>query len=421
MDQYKISVIMPAYNEEKFLAEAIESVICQTYQNWELVVVDDGSKDCTRTIMKAYEEKDDRIRCIYKDENEGQIKALNSALEKTTGDYVCWLSADDKYMEYMFQSQLEFLENHPDVQVVFGKHRHVDKDGKLIAVFEPSAYYDVGKPGYVEPYRTIFIKGNPFCISTMLIPSSLFSEIGGFHEWHPYAGDYDMISRIAAHANLGFNNKIVMDSRIHEDQETNKGNNEVDSLGVFYDIIRERKIRKKLMKKAGLTENRKDILCGFFYRDRTYEEFHMHREHLKCQEYEKKFLEEDPDILKSDEYCRDIANEINMCHMDVAADKMNHADSRILAYADMEVWNILYASILEGEGKIKEESEVLLKLLAVNPKNCEANFMMAMIYEKLEMRKEAYKSYISAAMYCDDEHDEENIKDRLRNFLNSVM
>ena len=96
MDKGLVSVIMPAYNEEKYVGEAIESILAQTYTNWELVIVDDASKDRTAEVIRDYLAKDKRIRLHQFEVNQGACAALNQAMELACGDYICWRSADDK-------------------------------------------------------------------------------------------------------------------------------------------------------------------------------------------------------------------------------------------------------------------------------------------------------------------------------------
>lgn len=89
-----VSVIIPAYNAEKYLAECLDSICAQTYQNLEIIVVDDGSKDSTAAILKEYEAKDARIRGFYS-QNHGVSFSRNFGIEYSTGDYVAFVDADD--------------------------------------------------------------------------------------------------------------------------------------------------------------------------------------------------------------------------------------------------------------------------------------------------------------------------------------
>lgn len=103
------SVIMPAYNSEKYIDEAIESVIRQTYKNWELIIVNDASTDDTEKIIKSYEEKDKRIKLISLAENQGVANARNMAIQIAEGRYIAFLDADDYWEKEKLQEQIKFM------------------------------------------------------------------------------------------------------------------------------------------------------------------------------------------------------------------------------------------------------------------------------------------------------------------------
>lgn len=103
------SVIMPAYNSEKYIDEAIESVIRQTYKNWELIIVNDASTDDTEKIIKSYQEKDKRIKLISLAENQGVANARNMAIQIAEGRYIAFLDADDYWEKEKLQEQIKFM------------------------------------------------------------------------------------------------------------------------------------------------------------------------------------------------------------------------------------------------------------------------------------------------------------------------
>lgn len=109
----KISIIMPAYNAEKLIKKSIDSVLNQTYQNWELIVVDDSSKDSTREIVSNYVEMDERIKLIGLKENKGVANARNTAIQASEGRYIAYLDSDDIWHVSKLQTQLtEMLREH---------------------------------------------------------------------------------------------------------------------------------------------------------------------------------------------------------------------------------------------------------------------------------------------------------------------
>jgi glycosyltransferase involved in cell wall biosynthesis len=107
-----VSVLMPAYNAEQFIAEAIDSILAQTYTNWELIVINDGSTDRSREIVAAF--TDSRIRLIDNEKNMGIVATLNRAIDAATGDYCARMDADDVCFPERLAVQVRFMERHPD-------------------------------------------------------------------------------------------------------------------------------------------------------------------------------------------------------------------------------------------------------------------------------------------------------------------
>ncbi|MGB1104680.1 MAG: glycosyltransferase family 2 protein [Crocinitomicaceae bacterium] len=106
-----ISIIVPVYNTEKYIDETIQSVVDQTYENWELILVDDGSIDHSKDIITEWTKKDNRIHYHYK-ENGGQASARNLGIALSKGAYIAFLDADDLYLPERLSSQIADLEKH---------------------------------------------------------------------------------------------------------------------------------------------------------------------------------------------------------------------------------------------------------------------------------------------------------------------
>ena len=123
-----ISIIMPVYNSEKYVSEAIESVCNQSYGNWELLIVNDGSTDHTPKIIDDYSQKDSRIKVFHR-KNEGVSKARNYALNQICGDYVTFIDSDDVYHAERLKRMLQVFEQHINCDIVFS--RHIEFIGKL--------------------------------------------------------------------------------------------------------------------------------------------------------------------------------------------------------------------------------------------------------------------------------------------------
>ena len=114
MNNELVSVVMPTYNDAPYLEEAINDVLKQTYKNFELIIVNDGSTDNTSEILKKYSELDERIK-VFDKKNGGTGSALNLGFSKATGKYGTWISSDDNKEEVFLERLVSFLESNPDV------------------------------------------------------------------------------------------------------------------------------------------------------------------------------------------------------------------------------------------------------------------------------------------------------------------
>lgn len=117
-----ISIIMPVYNSEKYISEAIESVCNQSYKNWELLIVNDGSTDYTSKIIDDFAKKDSRIKVFHR-KNEGVSMARNFALNQICGEYITFIDSDDMYHADRLKRMLQVFEQHENCEIVFSRHQ----------------------------------------------------------------------------------------------------------------------------------------------------------------------------------------------------------------------------------------------------------------------------------------------------------
>ena len=125
-----VSVVMPAYNGEKYIADAIESIINQSYTEWELIIVDDASIDNTLDVIKKY--KDDRISLYINDKNRGISYSTNLAISKSNGKYIALLDDDDIATKDRLLLQAEYLDNHPSIDILGGRAVNIDEYGNVL-------------------------------------------------------------------------------------------------------------------------------------------------------------------------------------------------------------------------------------------------------------------------------------------------
>lgn len=125
-----VSIITPVYNGERFVGDTIKSVIAQTYPDWEMLIVNDGSKDGSEKIIQSYADKDPRIKYI-RQENAGSAAARNNGLKRAEGQYIALLDADDLWEPEFLEEQIKFMKE-KDTCLVHCSYKRIDEDGKEI-------------------------------------------------------------------------------------------------------------------------------------------------------------------------------------------------------------------------------------------------------------------------------------------------
>lgn len=191
-----ISVVIPAFNSEATIARAIESVLAQTYTDYEIIVVDDGSKDNTAQAVKAF---GDKVNYIYQD-NAGVSVARNTAISAASGEWLAFLDADDKWLPKKLQKQINLLRANP--QLKWCCTNRYQSDGKRKAVFgnEKKIKKALQDKDYFESYFLAAAKDQcPIITTCLMIHKSLFGELGSFDPQYVRGQDLDMWWRIAHH------------------------------------------------------------------------------------------------------------------------------------------------------------------------------------------------------------------------------
>jgi glycosyltransferase involved in cell wall biosynthesis len=204
-----VSVVMPVYNGEPYISEAIRSVVDQRYPDWELVVIDDGSTDHTREIVASF--SDSRIRYIYQ-ENRGQAVALNHGLELSLGAFVTTLDADDWYTTQSLYDRANYLIQHPEFSAVYGDGYYCDKSGEPFKRFSDYRKGNIEGDLYEAVIETSFFgTGAPVMISREAIESYQLR----YDESIIWCQDWDFYIRLAEHASFGYVDSIVVFYRLH--------------------------------------------------------------------------------------------------------------------------------------------------------------------------------------------------------------
>ncbi|MBL7051137.1 glycosyltransferase [Candidatus Woesearchaeota archaeon] len=179
-----ISLIMPVYNNEKYIEEAIQSVMNQTYSNWELIIVDDGSTDKSGELAKSYTEKDDRIRFHKSEINLGIPKTRNIALRLSKGEYIGHIDSDDKLDENALLNFTNII-NKIKSDLIYSNFFICDKDMKILS-----------KHNSIEPSRKN-LKKSPKWSHLVLYNRKIAIKLGGFNENHDTCTDCELLLNFA--------------------------------------------------------------------------------------------------------------------------------------------------------------------------------------------------------------------------------
>jgi glycosyltransferase involved in cell wall biosynthesis len=188
-----ISVVIPAYNAARFIHTTLASVLAQSYSDYEIIVVDDGSTDNTGDIVKTYGNK---VKYIYQS-NAGDGPARNTGIRAASGEWIAFLDHDDEWLPEKLEHQVEFLNNHPDL--CWCATGYYQKYGTRHAVIGNSPKIkELGKTGSLPYFTAVKIAGCQLTMtSTMLVRKKIFDEIGMFESGWLRVADADMWWRIA--------------------------------------------------------------------------------------------------------------------------------------------------------------------------------------------------------------------------------
>lgn len=208
----KITIVIPVYNGERYIKEAINSALNQTYKNIEILVINDGSTDNTEKIIKKFKDKIN----YFKKENGGVSSALNLALDKMTGDYFTWLSHDDKFYPNKIKDMLDYIgkKGLSLSNIYYCDYDLIDKSGKFIKTVNINTEYANSKPEY--SLLRGYING-----IAMLIPKKAFNVCGLFNEQLRCTQDYEMWNRMIKKFNFVHIPLSLTSTRIHASQDTN--------------------------------------------------------------------------------------------------------------------------------------------------------------------------------------------------------
>ena len=212
-----VSVVLRTYKRPDMVGGAIESVLNQTYEAFELIVIDDHSPDETPEIVREYEDEDERVRYIRNEENKGHVTTLNIACRQATGKYISFLDDDDRWLPEKLEAQVSRLEElSEEYAMVYGATRHKNLEtGETITVSSPDLEGDI----YHEVLRRG--SGNVFGPpSGVMIRRQVLRELDYFDEDLTRGAGQTLFRTIAKNYKIAYTDELCVDYYIHEDRVT---------------------------------------------------------------------------------------------------------------------------------------------------------------------------------------------------------
>ena len=208
-----ISVVMPAYNAEKYISEAIDSILAQTFRDFEFIIINDASTDSTKEIIKSY--TDPRIKLINNEQNRGIAKSLNIGLAIAHGKYIARMDSDDIALPERFQIQFDFMEQHPDIDICGSWVKTFGDKEELLQRFQSHEQ----------------IRDATFFYCPLIHPSTIFKTNLNFEysSEFPRAEDYDLWCKKINEWKFANIPEVLILYRIHENQVGKAHKNEQDN------------------------------------------------------------------------------------------------------------------------------------------------------------------------------------------------
>jgi len=212
----RFSVLVPTYNQARFLPAALDSLLAQTERDWEALVVDDGSTDETPEVMGRYAARDRRVRCFHR-ENGGVAAALDTGLAQARAEWICWLSSDDLFLPEKLSLHRQVAEADPGVRFMHTNFRVLrDQTGQVL----PSG---LAVEGFIPPVPMQvlrFLQVNYVNGISVAVHRAVFDRVGAFDEEYRYGQDCDLWLRASARYRLRFIDAATCVTRLHPAQGT---------------------------------------------------------------------------------------------------------------------------------------------------------------------------------------------------------
>ncbi|HEY8750259.1 MAG TPA: glycosyltransferase [Tepidisphaeraceae bacterium] len=203
-----ISVVIGAFNAQRFLTAAIDSLLAQTFEDFELIVVDDGSQDRTFQILNEFQARDPRVRPL-RIPHGGIVDAANTGLKAARSDLIARADADDLNFPNRLQKQFDYLESHPEVVAVGSRMEVIEPYGSPLRITDHKLTH--------EEIEAEFLRGVGWALPqpTAMLRKSIALKVGGYRHNYPYSEDFDLFLRMAEAGRLANLPDVLVQYRLH--------------------------------------------------------------------------------------------------------------------------------------------------------------------------------------------------------------
>lgn len=264
----KVSVVIPTYNRAASIGASIQSVLNQTYQNFEIIIVDDGSTDNTCQIIETF--ADDRIRYICLEQNGGVSRARNTGIRLSESDFVAFLDSDDEWLPEKLEKQMQMMLHAPDnVGLVYCRMRGTKKDGTALICPELWRSLEELQGNMLFSLLEENVIGTP----TMLVRRQCLEQVGGFDEGLECLEDWELVLRIAEKWEIGFVDDILVGVHFSDGGVSKNIKGDVETrcymIAKYWELMVQRNILNKMVEKVlifakhiGYYEEAKQLLAA---------------------------------------------------------------------------------------------------------------------------------------------------------------
>ena len=218
-----LSVLMPVFNSERFVSEAIESILNQSFKDFEFLILDDASADKSIEIIKDYEKKDPRIKVFQNEKNLGVVESRNKLINLAKGRYIAWIDSDDIALENRFEEQIKFLDEHSEIGLVGTYPIIIDENGK-----------ETGKWLFETDPQKLKIElffHSPFLSSSVIIRKNCLPQ-NFYDPRFPVSEDFDLYSKISEHSETANIPEFLVKYRINSKGLSKSNTEKMEQLSV---------------------------------------------------------------------------------------------------------------------------------------------------------------------------------------------